>query len=184
MTKNLLSSPNNKRWPEKAHILSVFSVISVLVYSWTFLTFFYKLSSWIYYLTGVEIAIIFTYAMTVDFFESLLILGGILLLYRLLPKVLVKSDFVAHGTWMSISYLSMLMAYFIPSFGLSAKVVNPVVWFVIAVACAVLLSVVFSRLTSMRNFANLIAERTAAFLIIFMPLSVISIVLTVFRLIF
>jgi hypothetical protein len=161
----------------------VFSVISFLVYSWTFITFFYKLSSWVYYLTGVEIAIIFAYAMTVDFFESLLILSGIILLYLFLPTFFVKSDFVVYGTWMAIGYLSVLMAYFIPFFGFSTKVVNPAVWLVISVASAVLLTMVLSRLTFMRKFANQVADRTVVFLLFSFPISVISIVTTVLRII-
>ena len=80
MTNKLSNILRNKSFPTKRSILFVYSIIAYLVYSWTFITFFYKLPSWINYLKFNEIAVIFAYSMSTDAFESLLFLGEIILL--------------------------------------------------------------------------------------------------------
>jgi len=174
----------SKRLPGRANIISVYSIIAFMIYSWTFLTFFYKLSSWVYHLTTNEIANIFTYAMVVDWFESVLILGGILFLCLLLPAAFLKDDFTIRGTWLVISYIGTLMIYLIPSLNIKRWVESPGLWFIITVFLTTLFTIVLSHISVMRRFALFISDRMTVLLLIFMPLSVISCFIIVIRFLF
>jgi len=152
-----------------------------MVYSWTFITFFFKLSSWVYYLTIGEIANILTYAMVTDFLESTVILSGLLLLCLLLPPTLLKEDFRIRGTWLTTVFFGTLMVYLVPIFNIRGRGIDPGVWLVGAVFLAVILTIIFSRLSFTRRFAHFIADRMTVFLIIFTPLSVLSFLILVIR---
>jgi hypothetical protein len=154
-----------------------------MVYSWTFITFFFKLSSWVYYLTIREIAAIFAYAMATDLIESLLILVGIVLLYLLVPARTIKDDFAVRGTWLAISCLALLMLYLIPLSSFDRELIDPVLWILITISISLLFTFFFSHLRLLRHFALLISERMVSFSILFTPLSVISMVVIVIRLI-
>ena len=68
------------RLPERKNILGVYAVIVTLVYSWTLFTSFYKLPSWMFYLTIWQILSVYAYAFSVNLLESILALTGILIL--------------------------------------------------------------------------------------------------------
>jgi len=180
----LFSFQNNKRLPDKSDIISVYSIIAFMIYSWTFITFFFKLSSWVYYLTIGEIANIFTYAMVTDLFESLVLLFGLVLSCLLLPPTFLKDDFRIRGTWIVISFFGTLMVYLIPIFGIRNRGINPMFWLVAAIALTAILTIIFSRISFTRRFADFITDRMTVFLFIFTPLSVISFFILVIRIMF
>ena len=154
-----------------------------MIYSWTFITFFFKLSSWIYYLTAKEISIVFAYAMVVDLFESILFLGGLLVLCLLLPANFLIDEFPVRGAWFVISFLGMLMVYLIPSIDIKQWIANPGVWIIISVFVTIILTAIFSYLNVTKRFAFFILDRMIVFLAIYMPLSVISLVVITIRLV-
>ena len=184
MIGRLFSFLSNKRLPNKSNIVSVYSIIAFMIYSWTFITFFFKLSSWVYYLTFGEIADIFTYAMVTDLFESMALLLGLLLLCLLLPATFLKDDFRIRGTWLAIGFLGTLMVYLVPAFGIRDRGINPGLWLAGAILLTVSLTVFFSRLRFTRRFAHFITDRMIVFLVIFTPLSVISLLALVVRVLF
>ncbi len=174
-----------KQWlPTKDIIVSLYSIIVFMVYSWTIITFFYGLPSWMMYLTTKEILIIFSYAMSIDLFESLIILGGLLVLYLLSPQALLKEDFSTKGTWLAISYLGMLMLYFSPSLGINQWIGNPWLWAFITCCVAILFVMFISRLGFMKKIAYILLDRMPVFLGIFIPISVISFFIVTIHLLF
>lgn len=184
MTVKPMSFLKNRPLPSKASVISVYSIIAFMVYSWTLMTFFYTLPSWMKYLTTKEILIIFAYAMSVDLLESILVLAGILVLYYLLPKSLLKEDFRIHGTWLAISGLGLLMLYFLPSPDIKQWIGSPWWWVVITLIVTVLITIFFSRLPFTRKFALFFQDRMPAFLAIFIPISIVSLLVIVVYLLF
>jgi len=69
-----------ERLPDRQSLLGIYSVIVLLVFSWTLFTSFYKLPSWMFYLTLGQIASVYAYAFSVDLLESILVKAGVLLL--------------------------------------------------------------------------------------------------------
>ena len=177
----LFSILNNKRLPERSDIISVYSIIAFMIYSWTFITFFFKLSSWVYYLTIGEIANILTYAMVTDLLESILILSGLLLLCLLLPPTFLKEDFRIRGTWLSIVFFGTLMVYLVPIFNIRGRGIDPGFWLMVAIVLTLTLTIILSRLSFTRRFAHFIADRMTVFLVVFTPISVISFFILVIR---
>ena len=152
-----------------------------MIYSWTFITFIYKLPSWIYYLTAGEIATIFAYSMISDLLESLSVFSGTILVYTFLSQIFSKVSFIVNGTWLAFSYLGFLMIYLIPIIKISQRIKNPGTGIIAAMVCAFCLALFFSRFESTRKFAHFITERMTVFLIFFIPLSLVSLIVIVLR---
>jgi hypothetical protein len=182
MTNKLSNILRNKPFPNKKNILFVYSIIAYIVYSWTLITFFYKLPSWINYLKINEIAVIFAYSMSTDALESLLFLGEIILLYYLLSPVLFKYDFQIHGTWLAISFIGTLMVYFLPFSKSIQMTIDPGFWILFSILFAILFSIIPSHVKFFRTVAIFLSERTTIFLWIFSFLSIISLLVLGIRL--
>jgi hypothetical protein len=60
-----------RRFPKMQDILPVFAVIATVVFSWSIITFFWKLPSWLFFLRADEILSILAYTLSVDMLESL-----------------------------------------------------------------------------------------------------------------
>ena len=52
----------SERMPDLKNILAVYAFIVTLVYSWTLFTSFYKLPSWLFYLSIGQILSVYAYA--------------------------------------------------------------------------------------------------------------------------
>ena len=60
-----------RRFPKTQDILPVYAVIAAVVFSWSIITFFWKLQSWLIFLRSDEILSILAYTLSVDMLESL-----------------------------------------------------------------------------------------------------------------
>lgn len=100
-----------KRLPEFQSILQVYAVIAVMFAGWTITAFLWKLSAWLLLLNLGEVFTIFSYAMTVNFLESMIILLTLLTACALLPARLFRDDFVVRGTILSLGLTGALMAF-------------------------------------------------------------------------
>jgi hypothetical protein len=136
------------------------------------------------YLTVKEIVIIFSYSMSVDFFESLMVLGGLLFLYLLSPKALLKDNFAVRGAWIAIIYLGMLMIYFFPPLDTKQYIRDPLLWIGITFFVALVFTVFISRLIFMKKIVLLLLDRMPAFLVIYIPVSIVSLLIIVIYLLF
>ena len=68
------------RLPDSKSILGVYAIIVTLVYSWTLFTSFYKLPSWMFYLTISQILSVYAYSFSIDLLESIIALTGVFFL--------------------------------------------------------------------------------------------------------
>ena len=99
------------RLPSMGQLTAVYGVIVLMVYGWTIYWYLWKLPSWLYFLTLGELLVTFSYAMIVNFIESLLILLVPVLLSLLLPHHWFRERFVAQGVVMVVLLLIALMNY-------------------------------------------------------------------------
>jgi hypothetical protein len=100
---------NVKRLPRINEIISVYAVITFMVYSWTLIAFSGKIPSWSRFLAPGEILTIYSYSLLTDFVESLIFLTLLLLLCVILPPRLMLDVFLVRGTIIVISLLGTLM---------------------------------------------------------------------------
>jgi len=137
-----------------------------------------------------DIVPILAYVLAFALFESLLVIGVLLLLSFLLPSRYLKDHFIAQGSLMAIMFggASILVhKYLSIAYPWSPRqiIVNSALF----VAAIVFLSLVISYLSVDRSarFENLIAglaERMSIFFYLYVPLGVISLIIVVMRNIF
>jgi len=98
-----------KRLPHINEIISVYAVISFMVYGWTLVAFSGRILSWSRFLALREILTIYSYSLLTDFVESLIFLALLLLVCVILPPRLMSNVFLVRGTIIVISLLGTLM---------------------------------------------------------------------------
>ena len=171
-----------KRLPNFQSILQVYAVIATLFAGWTITSFLWKLSAWLILLNLGEVLTIFSYAMTANFLESLLILSLVLAVCALLPTHLLRDQFVARGTILSTGIIASLMAFVVSQMKLG---IDSGVLLLLA-PLVVLLLMVFLLCVSSQNprllsAALWLSDRMTVFLLILVPLFAVSSVYVVFR---
>jgi hypothetical protein len=171
-----------KRLPEFQSILQVYAVIAVMFTGWTITAFLWKLSAWLLLLNLGEIVTIFSYAMSANFLESLIVLLILLAGCTLLPAYVPRDDFAVRGTILSIGLVGSLMAFvgYQMQFGMASGF-----RLLIAPLAVLLLTVFFLGFLSnagfMRSIALWLSDRLTIFLYILLPLYVVLSIYVLFR---
>jgi len=173
------------RIPPSSAILPVFAVISFLVYGWTLVIFFWKIPSWLMFLTLGEILVNLAYAMTAALLESLVILGLLLLLSVILPVAMMRDVFVTRGTFAALIGLGsvMLYMYCFSEIGYSFLDKLPL-WTLASLALTLLLTFLAPRVKLLVRFAAWTSDRVTVFVYLFLPLSALSLLVVIYRIIF
>ncbi len=175
--------------PTRHEVIPVFSIIIFFVFTWTLYTMFYYLPSWLGDMYTRDILILSTYVFAFALFESLIFLGGMVVLAFLLPPRFFKDNFVAQGGFLAA--LVSLAAYLIhPKLGdaiplrLLHLVQISIITLVGTVILIVLLSFLFDRLPRLTRMVNAFAEGMTIFAYIYLPLGLISLFVVLLRIIF
>ena len=172
-----------KRMPAWGEVAPVYAVIVLMVYAWTLVWFFWKLPSWLFFLNAGEIVIALAYSLATNLVESLAVLCAPLVMSLALPKAWFHDRFVARGGALAISGLAYMM-YLANQFktkddypSLTLKTWS------LALAVILILFIVYlaGRLSFLRKPIELIADRAIIFLYISLPLSLIALVVVIFR---
>ena len=172
-----------KRIPGWGQVAPVYAVIVLMIYAWTLVWFFWKLPSWLFFLNAGEIVIALAYALATNLVESLLMLCAPLVMSMALPKQWFHDRFVARGAALAISglaYMMYLANQFKTKDDYPSLTLKP--W-TLALALGVILFIVYlaGRLSLFRKLIELLADRAIIFLYISLPLSLISLVVVIFR---
>jgi len=85
------------RFPKVAQLAPVYALTVLLVYGWTILWFFWKLPSWLFFMTIGEILGVVAYAMSMNLLESLCVVLIPVLLSVALPQKWFYDKFVVCG---------------------------------------------------------------------------------------
>jgi hypothetical protein len=173
-----------KRFPTLEKLLPVYSIVVVVIYSWSLLRFFWRLPSLLFYSTAGEIAITYAYLVAVNFLESIVILLALIILSIILPgrwffdRFVTKSVLlVSLGLW----YLGYIASH------ISAEAPYPYDLIRWSPAVAVLIfALVFllDQVGFLRKIILGLADSLIVFLFISIPISVISLLVVIVRNIF
>jgi hypothetical protein len=173
-----------QRIPKWQELAPVYAIISLILYSWTLLWFFWKLPSWLYFLSLPEILTNVAYMFATNFVESILVLLGIILLSALLPKSLFSSAFVARGVSIVILGLGYMM-YLAFQFGDREDYPSQLVRLIpLVFLLSVVIAFLIGRTGFLRKAIEDFADRAIILLYLLLPLSVLSIGVVIFRNIF
>ena len=174
-----------KRLPDSKSILGVYAVIVTLVYSWTLFTSFYKLPSWMFYLTIGQILSVYAYSFSIDLVESIVALTGVLFLeFTIFLAMKNREEFQARSIIFVTVLLgtSMLRLTLFKDYGdINSFLRGEVLWWVIALLFGLILAIFAPKNRVIRNILEGFADRATVFVYIYIPLSLISLIVVLAR---
>lgn len=175
------------RLPDRRSIIGVYATASFLVYGWTMLASFWKVPSWLFYLKIGEILSIYAYSFVIDFAESLLLLFVTVLAGMLLPNRWWNAQFASKGIlWISVLMGSIMLRLYTnrtPD-DWESFVYNQWTWWGFTFLLGILLSYLSSHVDWLRAGLENLGDRLVAFLYIYLPLTVVSIIVVFIRIVF
>lgn len=170
------------RFPRMQQLLPVYAVGASIIYTWTLLWFFWKLPSWMFYLNLGEIFASLAYALATNLAESILAVLLPAVLAVLLPRRWFLDTFVARGTTLLAASLTYI-AYVLYRFPIKEEppihlmtVRTPLV-----LAITIVLIFLAGRLRFLRKLIEAAADRAVVLLYLFVPASLISVIVVLFR---
>jgi hypothetical protein len=155
-----------------------------LVYTWTLYTSFWKLPSWLFFLQVGEILSIYAYAFVVNFLESVLLLVIALVPALFLPYRWWTEAFIPKGFALILivlgSALLHISLYRTPD--TRAMLINSqFFWWIVTSLIAVILTWLVGRVPWFRSGLESLADRFIIFLYIYLPLTVIGLLIVLAR---
>jgi hypothetical protein len=172
-----------KRMPDWGQVAQVYGVIVLMVYGWTILSFLWKLPSWRIFLTVNEIFDVLAYSVVINLLESLAVLCLPVLMSLALPKKWFCDSFTVRGSSLAILGLGYMM-YFAWHFNIKGDYPGLLLRATPWIFCAILLLMfVVDRIIPLRRAIEGFADRATIFIYISIPLSLLSLLVFVFRLV-
>ena len=175
----------SERLPDRKSVWGVYAVIVFLVYSWTLVTSFYKLPSWMFYLTIDQILSIYAYSFSLNLLESIFLLVGVLFLhFTIFLPLKNKDEFQARSILIVFTLLvsSMTRLLLYKSYESSEAFVNgELTWWILTFFWVALFSIIMPKKKLFRSIFAGVAERVLIFLYIYIPLSFISLIIVTLR---
>ena len=170
------------RLPSRAAILQVYAIIALMIYGWTIGAFFWKFPSWLFFLTVGDILVLFAYAMVSALFESLILLGILLLVCLLLPAAWMRDSFATRGTSAAVFGIGFLMAITVRfTADIYSWISDLPLWLLAGLAATVLFTFASARVRAAVRAAAWISDRAVVLLFLFTPVSLVSLVVVLYR---
>jgi hypothetical protein len=161
-------------------VISVFAVNVAILYTWALVATMKDFSrNWILYLTISESLAETTYILTATLLESLLMLVILFAIRFLLPQKITGDRFIRYGSVISAAFLGWLMFRTTLIIGLGGA--YAVIWQNSIIAAALVLIILSERIQVVRKMIESIADRCVVFLYIYLPLSLISLIVVALR---
>jgi hypothetical protein len=164
--------------------VTVLAVAMFLVYTWTLFTSFWKLPSWLFFLQVREILSIYAYAFVVNFVESVLLLLIVLLPAILLPRQWWAEPFIPRSFALILIILgsaALHMSLYRTPDTRAAFIDNQFLWWMGTLLLAFLLSWAAGRVKWVRSALENMADRFVVFLYIYLPLTMVALLIVAVR---
>jgi hypothetical protein len=174
------------RLPSRQQVFPVFSVTVFVVFSWTLYQEFFQVPSWLKYMTMGEILVITAYALAFALIESLVITVLLLILSLVFPVKVFRDKFIPQGSILVLvaGFVAvMLQENMSEVYHLKIRQLTtyPIIGILAVVVMIFVLSWIFDRLSILTRLIQSIAERMTVFSYIYVPLSVVSLVIVTLR---
>lgn len=168
------------RFPKFSEILQVYAVTAFVVFTWVLLWVFWKLPSWLFYLTIGEILALLAYILALTFIEGLLLAAGVTLVGFALPGRWFRDRFIVRGVLVSLCGLAYLMFFayqiregYIPDYLVDGL---PVI-----VVASFGLTYLLERIRPLERAVLGLAERSTVFLYLIVPAGLVSLMTVLIR---
>lgn len=168
-----------RQFPGRQEILPVFSIIVFFVYSWALYRMFYQVPSWLYYMPAGEIFILAAYVLVFALFESLVVLGLVLLLIKIYPARFFREKFVLQGTTL-VGGLSLGAVLLQRKIGVIYKLefeellMYPLLILGIYLILPLFSAILYRKIPTLGRVVEAVADRMQIFPLIYLPLSLVS----------
>jgi hypothetical protein len=175
------------RLPAKSEILSVFSMILFLVYSYAIYRMVWYVPSWLGYLNLSDILIIGAYSFVMGMFEILIVLLLLLVIAFILPAKFFRLNFAAQSfIVLCVSAFCALIAHnrlfqYVSMWNFTQFSLFVLVALVIAITVIAISYVTVARLKVLRNLIYVISERMTVLLFIYLPIFGIALLFVIVR---
>ena len=167
--------------PKLQDIAPVYAVIVMMIYPWTLTRYFWKLSGWILFASGGDLAAFFAYMVVVNLLESILILLVPLSMSIILPRKLFYDRFKTRSVALVLFGLGFLIYL---NRNLHADAPFPmtlVQWIPVAGVAILVLVFLVDQVGFLRRVLDELANRLTIFLYISIPVSVIALLVVLMR---
>ncbi len=172
------------RIPPFKQILAVYGIITLIVFDWTIIWFYWKLPSWLFFLNLGDIATVFAYSMATNLLESLLVLCIPVALTIVLPKRWFADLFVSMASALVIAGLGYTIYVALTVGGLQGYPGALVHSFPVVAILIIFFAFLAGRIPILRKAFEILADRATIFSYIFFPIGIISLVIVIIRNIF
>lgn len=177
---------NQSRFPTRQEILPVFSLVLFIVYSWTIFRMLYQVPSWLLSHSKHGLFSLSMYVFSFALFESLVILGLVLLLSLTLPKRLFRERFVAQGSLviLALTIWALVAQFFRAEISDSTSkeiIVYGIIFILSLFLITVLAKYLLVRFKRGGEWIASFAERTTVLAWIYIPLGIFSTIVVFFR---
>ena len=167
--------------PPLHEILALYATIVFLIYGWAVITFFWKVPSWLYFLSLGDIAAILSYTFASSLLECTIILFIFLFASLVLPERLLYNKFAVRGSLIVYS-----LTFWVVLFNLNSLIQLPttsdVITFSIgALVTSALAMLIAERISLVQSLIITLGNRLTVFLYLWLPLSLIGILVILFK---
>ena len=170
------------RFPKLQEIILVYAVNVVILYTFSLWFSFQDFSrNWILFLDTEDILGVFAYTIVGAFTESLLIIGVLIFIYFLFPPSIAQGRFVLYGTILTITF-SLVLILRAGTYASIRNILsnnNMVLAFFIAGTLA--LSLIAEQIKIVRSALEAFADRCLIFLYVYLPLSLLAVIIVAIR---
>lgn len=172
--------------PSRHEALAVFSVIVFIVFSWALYRTFWWMPSWLEYLSIWSTLVIIAYVMAFSLFESLAMMGLMVLLGLLFPRRAFKDQFIVQGSALSATlglgaFLIQRDVGVIYKLELEQTFLYPALILVGVILVVYFSSFLFRRIPKLSRLALAVAERMTVFVYLYVPLGLIGLLVVAAR---
>ena len=147
---------------------------------------FFQLPSWLSYLSLTNVLSLSAYVLMFALFESLFLLGILLVFGAILPKSWLRKDFAVQGS--TLTGVAALGAYLVQrKVGLLYKLspeqllLNTLLSLLGLILTLAISAFVYQRLPRLQSWVRSLSERMTVFAYIYIPLGVLSLVVVILR---
>ncbi len=172
--------------PSKQEVFPVLSVIVFIVFTWTLYRMFFQVPSLLFYMRVWDVLIISAYVLAFALFESTVVLGLLLIFSLVLPTKYFKDNFVAQGSTVVLMISmgavalqrKMKIMYRLDGWEL---ILYPFVILAAIVFVIFAASYIYDRFNILPRIINTVAERMIVFVLLYVPLSILGLLVVFVR---
>jgi len=172
------------RAPELNKVAATFGSILLIVHSYALVDYFYRVPSFLNYMDIGTLFGVLAYYMGFAFLESAVLLGLLTLLAILIPKKWYADHFSVMN-FPIVTVLALSADRYQTQIKNAYTGILPIaLWFGVTVALAVVMAVLFVKVTWLKRAAEFMMERVAIMNYIYVPIGLIALLVVGIRLVF